>query len=86
MPGLKHAVIGAGLTAFGATGLHRLLASRTRGLGAILTFHRVCPAVPEPFRPNALLDITPAFLDRLLGHAAGIGYRFVPLDAVLPGF
>ena len=84
MTGFKHAVIGAGLAAFGATGLHRLLAPMTRGRGAILTFHRVCRAAVEPFEPNALLEITPEFLDRLLTHAARAGYRIVPLDAVLP--
>ena len=84
MVAFRHRIIGAGLAAFGATGLHRLAAPFTRGKGAILTFHRVIPASSEPFVPNQLLEITPAFLDRLLSHTARRGYRIVPLEDV-PG-
>lgn len=82
MATLKHKVIGAGLAALGATGLHRLARSWTRGLGAILTFHRVREQVNEVFAPNALLKITPAFLESLLTHVREEGYRLVSLDEV----
>lgn len=78
----RHRLIGAGFNFFSATGLHRLLAPITRGQGAILTFHRVRPAVSSPFAPNALLEITPGFLDQVLSTATGLGYRFIGLDEV----
>ena len=78
--GIKRDVIDLGFRMFGATGLHRLAARYTQGLGAILMFHRVRPA-PEPgFAPNAGLEITPEFLDQLLLRLKAQGYRIVSLD------
>ncbi len=78
--GIKRDVIDLGFRLFGATGLHRLAARYTQGLGAILMFHRVRPA-PEPgFAPNAGLEITPEFLDQLLLRLKAQGYRIVSLD------
>jgi peptidoglycan/xylan/chitin deacetylase (PgdA/CDA1 family) len=82
MTGFRHRLIGAGMTFFTATGLHRVAAPATRGLGAILTFHRVKPPGEGGFAPNALLEITPAFLDQALRTAKTLGYRLVPLDEV----
>lgn len=81
---LRHRVIGAGLRVLRATGLHRLAAPLTRGRGAILTFHRVAEPLDDPFAPNRLLEITPAFLDRLIPHVRKAGYRIVTLDEVIP--
>ena len=81
---LRHRVIGAGLRVLRTTGLHRLAAPLTRGRGAILTFHRVAEPFDLPFAPNRLLEITPAFLDRLITHVRDTGYRIVALDEVIP--
>lgn len=78
----RHQVIGAGLWAIRATGLHRIATPLTQGLGAILTFHRVRAWPGDRFAPNRLLEITPAFLDSLLGHVRREGYRIVPMDDV----
>lgn len=81
---LKHRAIGAGFRVFGASRIHRLVSTWTRGRGAILTFHHVRPWQGQSFAPNRLLEITPTFLDVVLSHVKRAGYRIVPMDEVLP--
>ncbi|MEA2861489.1 MAG: hypothetical protein QOC72_3528, partial [Methylobacteriaceae bacterium] len=83
MPGFREKIISAGFTAFGATGIHRLAAPLTRGLGAILMFHHVRPWVERDFAPNRLLEITPQFLDAALTRVTARGFDLVSLDAAL---
>ena len=78
--GIKRDAIDLGFRVFGATGLHRLAARYTQGLGAILMFHRVRPASRESFAPNGGLEITPEFLDQLVGRLKREGYAIVSLD------
>jgi len=78
--GIKRDVIDLGFRMFGATGLHRLAARYTQGMGAILMFHRVRAAPRGEFAPNGGLEITPEFLDRLLIRLKAQGYRIVSLD------
>ncbi len=80
--GLKHRAISAGFTGIAALGADRWLAPIARGRGVILMFHHVRPPRDDPFQPNALLEITPDFLDRVLTLAARHGYEFVGLDEV----
>jgi len=79
---LKKQIIDVGFAAFRASGLHKALAPATRGVGVILTFHRVRPWNPPTpgFAPNALLEITPAFLDEALGVVRRLGFELVTLD------
>lgn len=79
----RERAIRAGMGLFHASGAHRLAEPFTRGLGAILMFHRVRPATGDAFAPNAGLEITPQFLDSLLTHLRGRGYDILSLDAVL---
>lgn len=78
--GLKRDVIDLGFRMFGATGLHRVAARYTQGLGAILMLHRVRPAAAGAFAPNAGLEITPDFLDALLGRLRAQEFDIVSLD------
>ena len=78
--GIKRDVIDLGFRMFGATGLHRLAARYTQGLGAILMLHRVRPAQPGQFSPNGGLEITPDFLDQLLTRLTRQGYAIVSMD------
>ena len=80
---MRDRMIGAGFAALGATRLHRLAAPRLRGLGALLMFHHVRPARPRGFAPNAMLEITPAFLDAALTRIKALGYRLLSLDDAL---
>jgi peptidoglycan/xylan/chitin deacetylase (PgdA/CDA1 family) len=76
----RQKAIQAGMELFCATGAHRLAEPFTRGLGAILMFHRVRPRLEQRFEPNQPLEVSPAFLDLLLGHLREIGYDVIALD------
>ena len=82
MSASRHRLFRAGFAAITALGADRWLAPIARGRGVILTFHHVRPEPPEPFAPNALLSITPAFLDRTLTRLRERGFEIVGLDAV----
>ena len=81
--GLRRRIIESGLGVIGATRIHRLAAPMLRGVGAVLMFHHVRPAATDGFAPNALLEITPGFLDAVLTHLAERGYEVVTLDDLL---
>lgn len=51
-----------------------------QGRGAILTLHHVRPAPATGFRPNALLEIEPDFLERVVKLVRAEGYEIVSLD------
>ncbi|WP_337266289.1 polysaccharide deacetylase family protein [Oryzifoliimicrobium ureilyticus] len=56
--------------------------SKARGRGVIFTLHHVRPHIERTFNPNAHLEITPQFLDCLLGRLKSDGYRFIRLQEV----
>lgn len=82
--GPKHTAIAAGFSCIAAFRADRWLAPIARGRGVILMFHHVRPRRDDPFQPNALLEITPDFLDRVLTLVVRQGYEFVGMDEV-PG-
>ena len=78
----RHRVFSAGFGAVAATRADRWLAPAARGSGVILTFHHVHPDPPGAYAPNALLSITPAFLDRVLTTLRQRGFALIGLDEV----
>jgi peptidoglycan/xylan/chitin deacetylase (PgdA/CDA1 family) len=64
------------------SGVAKLLAPAWRGLGAIFMLHHVLPAdrAKGGFAPNAGLEVTPEFLDAVIGHVKRAGYRLASLD------
>ncbi len=80
MGGWRNRAFQAVFDALDKTGANARLASRTRGLGLILTLHHVRPFSGEPFAPNRLLEVEPDFLDLTLTRAAELGFDFVTLD------
>lgn len=74
--------LGAGLRALGASGLPRLAAPYTRGAGAILMFHHVRPWENSGFALNRGLEITPEFLDEVLGALRAGGFEIITVDAI----
>lgn len=72
----------AGLDVIGASGAARLLAPALRGLGVIFMLHHVLPATAAKrgFAPNAELEVTPEFLDAVIGHVKRQGYRLASLE------
>ncbi len=71
---LKRAVITAGLEAISVTGAGRFLPAAA-GRGLVFTLHHVRPATARSYEPNALLSVTPEFLDVAISEALSRGYR-----------
>jgi peptidoglycan/xylan/chitin deacetylase (PgdA/CDA1 family) len=78
-PLIKRVIISAGLE---ATPLIAPLVPSARGRGAIFTLHHVRPTPTDSFRPNAILDLTPEFLEQAILTLRQDGYRFIPLGEV----
>jgi len=84
MSGLRTSVFKAGLEALYLTGAHRMLRPITGGVGAILMLHHVRPAEPRDFAPNALLEVTPDYLDGVVERVRRSGFDIVAMDEI-PG-
>lgn len=80
MRGLKTSVYKAGLETLWLTGAHRALRPVFGGVGAILMLHHVRPAAPREFGPNALLEVTPEFLESVVERVRARGFETVSLD------
>jgi peptidoglycan/xylan/chitin deacetylase (PgdA/CDA1 family) len=76
---LKGAAIRAGLEGVALTRADRLWPGAA-GRGLIFTLHHVRPASGHAHDPNALLSITPQFLDRAIRVAAEAGLTPAPLE------
>ncbi len=61
------------------SGAHRLIEPFSRGAGLIFMLHNVRPARPKPFAPNRFLEVTPEFLDGVLGQTREEGLDIVTL-------
>lgn len=73
----RHALIRASLEALSLTRAPLWLPAAPDASGFVVTLHHVRPARPSSFDPNALLSVTPDFLDRFLGRFLDRGWRFV---------
>jgi peptidoglycan/xylan/chitin deacetylase (PgdA/CDA1 family) len=62
------------------SGAHLALRPFLGGVGAILTLHHVRPRRPGRFQPNHLLEVTPAFLTRVVQDLRRSGVDLVSLD------
>lgn len=81
MPVLKTRLRQAMLDTLHYSGVSRMAAPWTRGVGVIFTLHRV-RAEPDaqPFAPNGILEITRDFLDAVIPRVRARGYDIVSLD------
>jgi peptidoglycan/xylan/chitin deacetylase (PgdA/CDA1 family) len=79
---LRQTMIRAGLETLYYSGAHRILARWMAGRGVILTLHHVRPADENPFQPNRLLEVTPAFLESTIAQVRALGFTFVSMDEV----
>jgi peptidoglycan/xylan/chitin deacetylase (PgdA/CDA1 family) len=80
MGDLRGQVIRSGLEAFYFSGAHLLARPLLGGIGAIFMLHHVRPTRSEPFQPNRLLEVTPAFLDDVILHLRLEHVDLVSLD------
>ncbi len=82
MPSLKTTIIRGGLETLYFSGANVLMQPFVRGVGVILTLHHVRPQRPDAFQPNRLLEVTPEFLERVLGYLHRQALDIVSLDEV----
>jgi peptidoglycan/xylan/chitin deacetylase (PgdA/CDA1 family) len=83
MEALKSRLFRAGLSALWHTGAARQFSRWTAGKGALLMLHRVEPARPSTFAPNARLSITPQYLASLLASLRAAHIDITTLDDAL---
>ncbi len=82
MDGLKKTIIRSGLETLYFSAAHLALRPFVAGVGAILTLHHVRPPRLDRFQPNRLLEVTPGFLDDVLGYLRRSRLDLVSLDEV----
>ncbi len=80
MAGLKKTIIRSGLETLYFSGAHRLLRPFVGGAGMVLMLHHVRPAPTARFQPNRHLEVTPEFLDRVIGRLKRARIDIVSLD------
>lgn len=80
MAGLRYRLLQAGFELFALPGIGTVLRSLSRSRGVIFTLHRVVPTPPAAFSPNAILQVTPAFLDWAITRMRQLGYETVSMD------
>jgi len=83
MGGLKYRLIRAAFDALSLPGVTGLLRRASRCRGVIFTLHRVLPEPPAAFSPNAILQVTPDFLDYAITRVRALGLDIVDLDEAL---
>lgn len=76
--GLRRLAITGGLELAGLAARMGML-RQAAGLGIVFMLHHVRPCAPRDFDPNALLSVTPDFLDAALSRLKGMGMRPVDL-------
>lgn len=77
---LKYRVIGAAFEAMWLTGMPKLFRALSQSRGVIFTLHRVLPEKPADFAPNAILQVTPDFLDYVIARLRRQNIDIVTLD------
>jgi len=77
------AAIRVALDAMYFTGTHIASRPLLGGIGAILMFHRVRPALPHAFQPNRFLEITPEFLDEVIAGVRSRGFEIVSMNEAM---
>ncbi|NOZ32913.1 MAG: polysaccharide deacetylase family protein [Alphaproteobacteria bacterium] len=61
----------------------RLVRALSRSYGVIFTVHRVLPEAGADFSPNAILQITPQFLEYAILRVRQLGFETVSLDEAI---
>lgn len=79
----KYAAIRAVFEALWLSRLPGLIRSLSGSRGVIFTLHRVLPAAPAAFSPNAILQVRPDFLEYVIERVRDLGLDIVSLDEAL---
>lgn len=83
MSALRYGLIRAGFEALWASQVTHLVRAFSRARGVIFTLHRVLPQLPDDFSPNAILQVTPDYLDFVIARVRRLGFDIVSLDEAL---
>ncbi len=80
MGSLKYLAIRGAFEALWASRLTEVIRRRSQARGIIFTLHRVLPDTPADFSPNAILQVTPDFLDFTIQRVRELGFETVDID------
>lgn len=81
--GLKYTAIRAAFEVLALLRAPAIARKFSASRGVILTLHRVVPEAPAAFSPNAILQVTPEFLDAVLTRLRQLHIDVVTLDEAL---
>lgn len=76
----RYALLKAAFEALSLSRISPFIRRFSDAKGLIFTLHRVAPEPPSAFAPNAILQITPDFLDAAILKARAAGFEIVDLD------
>ncbi|WP_404404382.1 polysaccharide deacetylase family protein [Pelagibacterium halotolerans] len=77
---MRYSVYRAAFETLALTGVSPLIRRVSRAKGVIFTLHRVLPDAPAAFSPNAILQVTPEFLEAAIVKTRAAGFDIVDLD------
>jgi peptidoglycan/xylan/chitin deacetylase (PgdA/CDA1 family) len=77
---LRNNIFQVAMEALYFSGSHVLLRPWLGGVGAIMTLHHVRPSRRGQFQPNRLLEVTPAFFEKVVRRLRRSGTDLVSLD------
>jgi len=77
---VKHTIVRAGLETLYFSGAHMLMRRFLGSVGAVLMLHHVRPARRDRFQPNAQLEVTPQFFERVIRRLRRAKVDLVSLD------
>ncbi len=80
MSGLKYLAYRSAFELLWLSQLPRIVRAFSRCRGAIFTLHRVLPERPADFSPNAILQVTPDYLEYFIVRMGEIGVEMVSLE------
>ncbi len=80
MAALKYFAYRAAFEILWASQLARIVRVLSRSRGVIFTLHRVLPDPPADFSPNAILQVTPQFLEFVIIRLRELGLELVSMD------
>lgn len=80
---MRYKVLRGAFAALSLSGVSPLVRALSGVRGVIFTLHRVLPGAPSAFAPNAILQVTPAFLEAAIIEARRAGFDIVTLDEAI---
>ncbi|MGV3651430.1 MAG: polysaccharide deacetylase family protein [Devosia sp.] len=80
MSGWRYRAFAAAFDLLWASQITHLIRRASPCRGIIFTLHRVLPEPPAAFSPNAILQVTPDYLDYVISRMRTLGFETISLD------